>query len=392
MKVLLTFGTRPEAIKMAPLVDQFRQSSFCETKVCITGQHRSMLDQVISFFDIPVDYDLDIMRAEQDLCDISMHVLQGMRDIFLAESFDLVLVHGDTTTSTMAALAAFYAQIPVGHVEAGLRTYNVSKPWPEEMNRQLTGRLATYHFAPTEQAQKNLLQEGVPQQHIWVTGNTVVDALLLAKNQIRSSDIFMDEIRSDLVREGILHASIDAWSCSSRKMVLITAHRRENMGTGIREIGQALVELAERYPDVDWVYPVHLNPQIKEPIEQCVATYLKGKDRSTCNIFLISPVAYPHFVFLMDQAHLILTDSGGVQEEAPSLGKPVLVMREETERPEALAAGTVQLVGAKATTIVTATSQLLSDQTCYEKMSQKSNPFGDGTAASQITHICQSIR
>jgi len=374
-KIMLVFGTRPEAIKMVPLVKEFQKNTTdFETIVCVTGQHREMLDQVLQIFDIIPDYDLAIMKQGQDLYDVTARVLVGMRDVLKTVQPDIVLVHGDTTTSTAAALAAFYQQIPVGHVEAGLRTYNIYSPWPEEMNRQMTGRLATYHFAPTALSKQHLLQEGVKEESIVVTGNTVIDALYMV----------VDKIKQDLNEElkGILKTvGYDVTRLQDgKKLVLITGHRRENFGDGFISMCQAIKTLSEKYPEVDFVYPMHLNPNVRKPIHEVFGDDLSVLD----NMFFIEPLEYLSFVYLMEKASIVLTDSGGIQEEAPGLGKPVLVMRDTTERPEALEAGTVKLVGTDYDRIINEVSTLLENKDYYEKMSQAVNPYGDGLACSRI--------
>ncbi len=369
-KILLVFGTRPEAIKMAPLVKgfQMRQDKFL-TKICITAQHREMLDQVMSIFEIVPDYDLNIMKAGQDLYDITSRVLLGMRDVLTDFKPDLVLVHGDTTTSASAALSAFYQQIPVGHIEAGLRTGNIFAPWPEEMNRMITRCLTRYHFSPTETSKQNLLKENVPEENILVTGNTVIDALLLIMNKIRNDQSLQAELESFI-------KSVGYEIRKERKLVLITGHRRENFGEGFIQICKAIKEIAVKYPDVDLVYPVHLNPNVQQPV------YSILKDLG--NVFLCDPLEYLPFLYLMDKSYVVLTDSGGIQEEAPSLGKPVLVMRDTTERPEAVAAGTVKLVGTDTAKIVEGISRLLDEPEYYNSMSKAHNPYGDGNAVSRI--------
>lgn len=374
--VMLVFGTRPEAIKMAPLVKEFRKhpDSF-RTIVCVTGQHRQMLDQVLRLFEIVPDFDLDIMKQGQDLYDVTSRVLIGMRDILAECHPDIVFVHGDTTTSTAAALAAFYRQIPVGHIEAGLRTHNIYSPWPEEMNRQITGRIASYHFAPTPLSRANLLAEGIAEERIAVTGNTVIDALYHVVEKIKSDP----ELRNELA--GILQqAGYDTQRLKQRRLVLITGHRRENFGDGFVHMCQAIKTLAEHYPDTDFVYPMHLNPNVRKPIREVF-----GEDPERIpNLFLIEPLEYLSFVYLMEQSTLVLTDSGGIQEEAPGLGKPVLVMRDTTERPEALEAGTVQLVGTDYDLICNTVTKLLDDREYYARMSHAVNPYGDGEAARRI--------
>lgn len=376
-KIMLVFGTRPEAIKMAPLVKEFQKypESF-QTLVCVTGQHREMLDQVLSIFDIVPDFDLDIMKHGQDLYDVTSRVLLGMRDVLTAARPDVVLVHGDTTTSTAAALAAFYQQIPVGHVEAGLRTHNVYSPWPEEMNRQITTRIASYHFAPTPFSRKNLLQEGIADESITVTGNTVIDALRWVVDNIRKDSSLNLELAGQLKAIGYDVKRL----ASPRRLVLITGHRRENFGEGFLNICQAIKDLTVRYPEVDFVFPMHPNPNVRQPIREVFGEKLSDQG----NIFFIEPLEYLSFVYLMEKASIVLTDSGGIQEEAPGLGKPVLVMRDTTERPEALEAGTVKLVGTSRDTIVNELSRLLDDPASYEKMSKALNPYGDGKACGRI--------
>lgn len=376
-KVMLVFGTRPEAIKMAPLVKEFQKyPKDFETVVCVTGQHREMLDQVLRIFDIKPDYDLDIMRQGQDLYDVTAKVLLGMREILKEAAPDMVLVHGDTTTSTAAALASFYHKIPVGHVEAGLRTHNIYSPWPEEMNRQITGRIASYHFAPTSLSRQNLLDEGVPENRIHVTGNTVIDALHWVVERIKD-DKELDCKLENQLREAGYNVGRD------RRLVLITGHRRENFGEGFINICNAIKTLSVRYPEVDFVYPMHLNPNVRKPIHEVFGDDLSNLD----NTFFIEPLEYLNFVYLMERSYIVLTDSGGIQEEAPGLGKPVLVMRDTTERPEALEAGTVKLVGADYGKIVDNVSVLLEDSSAYEKMSRAVNPYGDGKACGRIINI-----
>ena len=376
-KIMLVFGTRPEAIKMAPLVKEFQKypESF-QTLVCVTGQHREMLDQVLRIFDIVPDFDLDIMKHGQDLYDVTSRVLLGMRDVLTAARPDVVLVHGDTTTSTAAALAAFYQQIPVGHVEAGLRTHNVFSPWPEEMNRQITTRIASYHFAPTPLSRKNLLQEGIADELITVTGNTVIDALRWVVDKIRKDSSLNLELAGQLKAIGYDVKRL----ASPRRLVLITGHRRENFGEGFLNICQAIKDLTVRYPEVDFVFPMHPNPNVRQPIREVFGEKLSDQG----NMFFIEPLEYLSFVYLMEKASIVLTDSGGIQEEAPGLGKPVLVMRNTTERPEALEAGTVKLVGTSRDTIVNELSRLLDDPASYEKMSKALNPYGDGKACGRI--------
>lgn len=376
---MLVFGTRPEAIKMAPLVKEFQKyPEQFKTQVCVTGQHRQMLDQVLEIFDIVPDFDLDIMKQGQDLFDVTSRVMLGMRDVLSTAKPDIVLVHGDTTTSTAAALAAFYCQIPVGHVEAGLRTHNIYSPWPEEMNRQITGRIASYHFAPTELSKNNLLKENVEQQQIYITGNTVIDALYWVIKKIKGNG----ELQSQLSEE-LKEAGYDV--SRNRPLVLITGHRRENFGDGFISICRAIKTLSQKFPDVDFVYPMHLNPNVRKPIKEVFGENLSNLG----NMFFIEPLEYLSFVFLMEKATIVLTDSGGIQEEAPGLGKPVLVMRNTTERPEALEAGTVKLVGTDYDKIVAEVSNLLTDPAYYSSMSQAVNPYGDGMACERIMTILE---
>lgn len=378
-KVLLVFGTRPEAIKMAPLVKEFQKyASDFETIVCVTGQHREMLDQVLAIFDIKPNYDLNIMKKGQDLYDVTARVLVGMRDVLTECQPDVVLVHGDTTTSTAAAIEAFYQQIPVGHVEAGLRTHNIYSPWPEEMNRQITGRIATYNFAPTPLSCENLLKEGVDDKKITVTGNTVIDALYWVVNKIKNDVVLNEELKQILAKVGYDTERL----VDGRKLVLITGHRRENFGDGFINMCSAIRDLKNKYPKVDFVYPMHLNPNVREAIHEVF-----GKDLSNLgNMFFIEPLEYLSFIYLMEKATIVLTDSGGIQEEAPGLGKPVLVMRDTTERPEALSAGTVKLVGTNYDKIVNEVCTLLDNEMEYEKMSKAVNPYGDGLACSRIVN------
>ena len=373
--VMLVFGTRPEAIKMCPLVKELqkRPKDF-KTIVCVTGQHREMLDQVLAIFDVKPDYDLNIMKQGQDLTDVTARVLIGMRDVFKECKPDVVLVHGDTTTSTAAALATFYQQIPVGHVEAGLRTHNIYSPWPEEMNRQITGRIATYNFAPTLLSEKNLQEEKAHGQ-IFVTGNTVIDALHMAVSKLKTDKLLADEQIQVLKNAGYDVNRLDG----GKKLVLITGHRRENFGEGFISMVTAMKDLSEKYPDVDFVYPMHLNPNVRKPIHEVF-----GEDLTRSNFFFIEPLQYLEFVYLMEKSTVVLTDSGGIQEEAPGLGKPVLVMRDTTERPEALKSGTVHLVGTNHDLIVSEVSALLDDAVAYERMSKAVNPYGDGKACSRI--------
>ena len=373
--MMLVFGTRPEAIKMAPLVKEFQKyPEKFKTIVCVTGQHREMLDQVLRIFDIQPDYDLNIMKQGQDLYDVTARVLTGMRDVLKETRPDIVLVHGDTTTSTAAALAAFYQQIPVGHIEAGLRTHNIYSPWPEEVNRQITGRIATYHFAPTSLSKDNLLQEGISGEQIIVTGNTVIDALYMVVEKIKNDGILSCELEKVLKASGYDISRLS----DGKKLVLITGHRRENFRDGFISMCKAIKSLSEKYPEVDFVYPMHLNPNVRKPIHEVF-----GKSQRA-NLFFIEPLEYLSFVYLMEKAAIVLTDSGGIQEEAPGLGKPVLVMRDTTERPEALEAGTVKLVGTDYDKIVNEVSGLLDSQEYYEKMSKAINPYGDGKACSRI--------
>lgn len=377
---MLVFGTRPEAIKMAPLVKEFQKHpEQFDTIVCVTGQHRQMLDQVLDIFDIKADYDLNIMKQGQDLYDVTSRVLTGMRDVLKETKPDVVLVHGDTTTSMAAALAAFYQQIPVGHVEAGLRTHNIYSPWPEEMNRQITGRIATYNFAPTPLSRQNLLAENVAENKITVTGNTVIDALLMVADRLKNDADLAGEQRKVLNESGY---DVDRLA-TGKKLVLITGHRRENFGEGFISICRAIKYLAEKYPDVDFVYPMHLNPNVRKPIHEIFGEELNELG----NMFFIEPLEYLSFVFLMEKSHIVLTDSGGIQEEAPGLGKPVLVMRDTTERPEAVDAGTVKLVGTDYDAIVNEVSLLIDDDYAYHKMAQSVNPYGDGQACQRIVNV-----
>ena len=377
-KIMLVFGTRPEAIKMCPLVKELQKhQDIFETIVCVTGQHREMLDQVLGIFDVKPDYDLNIMKQGQDLTDVTSRVLTGLRDVFRECHPDIVLVHGDTTTSTAGALAAFYAQIPVGHVEAGLRTHNIYSPWPEEMNRQITGRISTYNFSPTPLAEQNLRKENV-HGNIYVTGNTVIDALQMVVNRLKTDDKLRSEQDNVLMDAGYDISRIG----NNRKLVLITGHRRENFGEGFIRMVTAMKDLSEKYPEVDFVYPMHLNPNVRKPIHAVF-----GEELTRPNFFFIEPLQYLEFVHLMSQAYIVLTDSGGIQEEAPGLGKPVLVMRDTTERPEALESGTVHLVGSDYDKIMNEVSVLLDDEFAYRKMSQAVNPYGDGKACKRIVKI-----
>ena len=403
-KVMLVFGTRPEAIKMAPLVKAFEQyTEDFETIVCVTGQHRQMLDQVLGLFEIVPDYDLNIMKQGQDLYDVTSRGLLGMRDVLREVQPDVVLVHGDTTTSTAAALAAFYQQIPVGHVEAGLRTHNIYSPWPEEMNRQITGRIATYNFSPTPLSRQNLLEEKVSESSITVTGNTVIDALYWVVDKIKGDEQLSAELKGVLAEAGynVERLSVNGQRSTvngrqARRLVLITGHRRENFGDGFIHMCTAIRDLVQKYPDVDFVYPMHLNPNVRKPIQE-VFTGLDSLSTGegwgeAGNMFFIEPLEYLSFVYLMEKSTLVLTDSGGIQEEAPGLGKPVLVMRDTTERPEALEAGTVKLVGTNYDRIVNEVSQLLDDAAYYDAMSRAVNPYGDGKACERIVNFIKAIK
>ncbi len=370
-KVLLIFGTRPEAIKMAPLVQAFEEDDFFESKVCVTAQHREMLDQVLDMFEIKPQYDLNIMKAGQDLYDVTSNVLLGLRDVLKDFQPDLVLVHGDTTTTLAASLAAFYQKIAVGHVEAGLRTGNIYSPWPEEANRQLTSQITSYHFAPTQTSASNLLKENIKKENVLVTGNTVIDALFLALEKIKSNEVLQNKVKSQI--EQFYNVDKD------KKIILITGHRRENFGQGFINICEALKTLALNNPEIDIVYPVHLNPNVQKPVNEI----LKNVD----NVYLIPPLQYEAFIYFMSLSYFIITDSGGVQEEAPSLGKPVLVMRDTTERPEALEAGTVKLVGTDTDKIISEAQMLLDNEDVYKKMSQAHNPYGDGSACEKILNF-----
>jgi len=378
-KVMLVFGTRPEAIKVAPLVKEFQKyPDKFQTIVCVTGQHREMLDQVLRIFEITPDYDLNIMKQGQDLYDVTSRVLLGMRDVLKEAQPDVVFVHGDTTTSTAAALAAFYQQIPVAHIEAGLRTHDIYSPWPEEINRQLTGRIATYDFAPTPLSRQNLLEENIDESKIAVTGNTVIDALYMVVDKIKNSVALDKELEAELRKAGYDVERL----VGGKKLVLITGHRRENFGNGFIAMCTAIKDLTKKYPDVDFVYPMHLNPNVRKPIREVFGENLSHLG----NMFFIEPLEYLSFVYLMEKSTIVLTDSGGIQEEAPGLGKPVLVMRNTTERPEALNAGTVKLVGTDYEKIVGEVSRLLEDQTYYDTMSKAVNPYGDGKACGRIVN------
>lgn len=397
---MLVFGTRPEAIKIAPLIKEFQQhTDRFETIVCVTGQHREMLDQVLALFDIVPDYDLNIMKQGQDLSDITTRILLELRDVFKATQPDLVFVHGDTTTSMAAALAAFYQHIPVAHVEAGLRTHDIYSPWPEELNRQITSRIATYNLAPTPLSKENLLNEGVKEERIAITGNTVIDALHLVVERIKDNPLLQEEIKERLHESGLPQRVIEPLSGESphavnrvtaKPIVLITGHRRENFGEGFTHICQAIKTLAEKYPDVLFIYPMHLNPNVRKPIQEVFGDHFNPETpTSLSNLFFIEPLEYLPFVFLMEQCTLVLTDSGGIQEEAPGLGKPVLVMRETTERPEGLKAGTVKLVGTNHDLIVSEVSRLLEEKDYYNSMSKANNPYGDGRASERIIDFIQ---
>ena len=380
-KILIVFGTRPEAIKMAPVVKAFQaDTQNFNTEVCVTAQHREMLDQVLDIFEIKPDYDLNIMKAGQDLYDISARVLVEMRPVLTEFKPDVVLVHGDTTTSIMAALAAFYQQIPVGHVEAGLRTHNIYSPWPEEMNRQITGRIATYNFAPTELSKQNLLKENISEDKIIITGNTVIDALHIALNKIKGNSGLQETLKNQIT--GFGYKNINDLINGTRKLILITGHRRENFGDGFVQMCEAMKEIALTNPDFDLVYPVHLNPNVQKPVNEILGDIE--------NIYLIQPLEYLPFLYLMEKSYLVLTDSGGIQEEAPSLGKPVLVMRDTTERPEAVEAGTVELVGTDKNLIIEKVNTLISNKDYYEKMSKAHNPYGDGKASERIVKTINS--
>ena len=384
-KILLTFGTRPEAIKMAPLILELnKHRDKVKTIVCVTGQHREMLDQVLSIFKIKPDYDLNIMKKGQDLYDITSKVLLGLRDILNETQPDIVLVHGDTTTSMAAALAAYYQQIPVGHIEAGLRTNNIYSPWPEEINRQLIGRISNYNFSPTSTSSVNLINEGVSEKSIYITGNTVIDSLYWVVNKIKSDGLLNVNLKEEIKTFGY---NIDRLQSNNRRMVLITGHRRENLGNGFIHIAQAIQELSSQFPNVDFVYPMHLNPNVRKSIYDVL-----GNDLSHfSNMFFIEPLEYLSFIYMMEKANIVLTDSGGIQEEAPSLKKPVLVMRDTTERPEAVDAGTVILVGTDKEKIVSNVNKLLTDNVYYQQMARAINPYGDGKACKRIVEILLSI-
>ncbi|WP_152056185.1 non-hydrolyzing UDP-N-acetylglucosamine 2-epimerase [Aliarcobacter butzleri] len=375
-KILLVFGTRPEAIKMAPLVKSFEKERTIESKVCVTGQHREMLDQVLEIFDIEPDFDLNIMKDGQDLYDITSRVLIGLRDVFCEFKPDIVLVHGDTTTCISASLAAFYGRIKVGHIEAGLRTGDIYSPWPEEANRQITGVLTNYHFAPTSTSKENLLKENKKLDNIIVTGNTVIDALFLALDKIENNKDLKSKVINSINSQYKLNVN--------RKIVLVTGHRRENFGNGFINICEALKTIALNNPNIDIVYPVHLNPNVQKPVKDILS--------NTSNVYLINPLQYEQFIYMMNKSYFIITDSGGVQEEAPSLGKPVLVMRNTTERPEAVKAGTVKLVGTSKENIIKEAQKLLDDKVEYEKMSKAHNPYGDGNACKKIVNFIKEAK
>lgn len=378
-KIMLVFGTRPEAIKMAPLVKEFlKYPKDFKTIVCVTGQHREMLDQVLKIFELTPDHDLNIMKHGQDLYDVTAKVLVRMRDVLKKSDPDLVIVHGDTSTSTSAALASYYQQIPVAHIEAGLRTNNIYSPWPEEMNRQITGRLATYHFSPTSLSKKNLLDENVKNNKIIVTGNTVIDGLHLILRKIKKSSKLKDELQKNILELGY---NVDRIK-KNKKLILITGHRRENFGDGFINICKAIKDLTIKYPDIDFIYPMHLNPNVRKPIIE-----IFGNEPNRQNMFFIEPLDYLNFVFLMEMSYIILTDSGGIQEEAPSLGIPVLVMRDTTERPEALESGTIKLVGTNYDKIIKEVSKLIDSKNYYNYMSNSINPYGDGLACSRIVEF-----
>ena len=374
-KILIVFGTRPEAIKMAPLVKAFKNNNNFDTRVCVTAQHRQMLDQVLDIFEIVPEYDLNIMKAGQDLYDITANVLVGIRDVLTDFEPDVVFVHGDTSTTFSTSLAAYYAKVKVGHIEAGLRTYDIYSPWPEEGNRQLTGVLANYHFAPTAQSQQNLLTEGKDKNNIFVTGNTVIDALMYVVHRIDNQPELKQKIRAKISAQYPLE--------TQRKVILVTGHRRENFGQGFINICEGLKLIALNNPEIDIVYPVHLNPNVQRPVNAILSNIE--------NVYLIDPLQYEEFIYLMSQAYFIITDSGGIQEEAPSLGKPVLVMRDTTERPEAIAAGTVKLVGRDKETLVKEAEKLIHDKSEYEIMSRAHNPYGDGKACERIVHLIQEL-
>lgn len=388
-KILVIYGTRPEAIKMSLLVKKLKNDRNFDCHLCVTGQHREMLDQVLKLFNLKPDYDMDIMEHGQDLYDVTSKVLLGLRKILQTQKFDLVLVHGDTTTSMVGALAAYYERIPVGHVEAGLRTYNKYSPWPEEMNRQITGRLTSVHFTPTETSKENLLNENILEEKIFVTGNTVIDSLHWVLNKIDKDENLYEKISQTLINNGISKSVLNSWKDEQRKMILITGHRRENFGVGFKNICLAIKCLIDRFPNVDFVYPVHLNPNVRNSIKESFGKSFLDPDKS--NMYFIEPLDYVPFVQLLKLSHLVLTDSGGIQEEAPGLGKPVLVMRDTTERPEAVDSGTVKLVGANSKNIINSVSQLLTKKELYQSMSKAINPYGDGTAVDKIIKILAQL-
>ncbi len=387
-KILIAFGTRPEAIKMAPVIEEFsKYSDKIELVVCVSGQHREMLDQVLEIFNIKPNIDLNIMRPGQDLTDITVRVLTAMREVLDRNKPDLVLVHGDTTTSAATALAAFYKQIPIGHIEAGLRTYNLYHPWPEEINRQITDRLASMHFAPTQLNRQNLINEGIEKERIYVTGNTVIDAVLMARSKIDSSEKLKNKIETELGKLGLPVHILKQWNgaVGYRRMILITGHRRENFGSSFINICEAIRDLSDLNKNVDFVYPMHPNPQVREPINNILGGVNKESDN---NVYLIEPLKYLQFIYLMQKSYFVLTDSGGIQEEAPGLGKPVLVMRDTTERPEGVTAGTVKLIGTNKTEIIKEVNDLLFSTLSYKRMSKAINPYGDGRASERIVRYC----
>ena len=387
-KILVIFGTRPEAIKMALLVKKLKNNKNFDCDLCVTGQHREMLDQVLNLFDLEPDYDMDIMEHGQDLYDVTSKVLLGLREILKTQSYDLVLVHGDTTTSMVGALAAYYERIPVGHVEAGLRTYDKYSPWLEEINRQITGRIASIHFVPTEKSKENLIHENVSKENIFTTGNTVIDSLQWVINKIKNNETLFKEISQVFMNNGISKALLKSWGDGKRKIVLITGHRRENFGEGFDNICSAIKYLSSQFPNVDFVYPVHLNPNVRNSVQENFGENFLEQDKS--NIYFIEPLEYLPFVQLLQLSTIVLTDSGGIQEEAPGLSKPVLVMRDTTERPEAVDAGTVKLVGANSEKIINNVTKLLTDQELYQSMCKASNPYGDGTATDKIIKVLQN--
>lgn len=391
MKILLVFGTRPEAIKMAPLVKELqKKSTNIQTIVCVTGQHREMLDQVLDLFKIIPDFDLNIMKKGQDLYDVTSQVLLGLREVLNTIKPNLVLVHGDTSTSTSAALAAYYQRIPVGHIEAGLRTNNIYSPWPEELNRQITGRIASFHFSPTPKNRNNLINEGIKEDKIFVTGNTIIDALHWVLGELKNNSVLAEGVNKILIESGIDQNKIISWKNKERKLILITGHRRENFGTGFLNICEGIKKLALNFPGVDFVYPMHLNPNVRMAVEKVFGTSEK-RNSSINNTIFIEPLDYLPFVFLMNNSYLVLTDSGGIQEEAPGLGKPVLVMRDTTERPEAVEAGTVKLIGTDKNAIFKEVSKLLVHKNYYNTMSQATNPYGNGEASNNIVNAINRL-